>query len=1778
MKQFKEHHEPLIRHFDLLYIQQGVDRLPLSERLDLLPVLLYRIHSNFEESPKHAASLFNLFLRLLHHMTLPPRGTKDDSNLREKFHLIDQGRDAAFVAERIGKLLLYGKIQPGATRCPGLSTDECSFLEQFGKTDTWSPGALGGLGLTETKVVASRFLASGAFTDAERFLPALFASADPNSRISDIGDDILKRASSAVSLEDPAFVERLYNIFLGTRGVVGSLPPRPPLQTKILALLCRSKLATSYIAESTQIVRQGLAPQQLSQQDGSMPASQKGLEASKLRGQVFAFTNWIARISSPTDMASFAPSVVGQLRNYIEDQGWPRPRMEESLKAGDLSSRVYAYESIGLLAAACPQQLLLEPNLELLRWLFTSLSEDPSGNELSMSIEHTLAGVLGAFGTSVDTELETSLASLFLHHMSLNINVNGEDSNGVVRSTRFVAIRFANRCLPYNSIDGRYIDVLALCGHNGERNEVLDEATKGLDPYWHRLLNPKKDGADTGAATDISGKATFPAFPALMDRLFGPEASWNISSTHIASAYATALSFCRNVLLHQALVTANSPPILDDEWERNIDALITNDQDARRKVTSFFHAQTHNVVNFHRSLQTYLQACFRGLVAQSSGNLSRCGDFLLELVGFLPADEYINISKHLMKLRDPILSTNRGLREKASHVFGLLASLKECSEDAVRRMLDIFDQRLQSWEQAVGSHVLQVHGSIVAKSYFLSRSFGRSNPPKNFNDQRSAFLATCFAILDESKDKLLLDGVFVAISELSLYGALTYATVSAPQAHTIVQRLADAGKEGNEKAVQALGHLAMQCGEDDADDSMLEHILDRLHELHTIRKPELQFTIGDALSCAAISWNSKALVSAVDISSTPPMSAPRIKTLSRILDQILADCKTTKPALRQATVIWLLCLVQFCGHRTEVQSHLRECQIAFKGFLADRESLNQESASRGLTLVYEKGNQALKDELIRDLVGSFIGTSSGLAGTVSADTELFDAGALPTGEGSITTYRDIMSLASEVGDSSLVYRFMSLASHDAIWSSRAAFGRFGLSNVLSEASTDGYLAHNPKLYSALFRYRFDPNSNVRAAMNDIWTALVKDPAATINKHFNSIVKDLFKSILGKEWRTRQASCAAVADLVQGRPLEMYEEYLDEIWSLAFKVCDDIKESVRTAAMSLARVLTGILTRALEAGDSSARMADRMLKQVLPFLLSIQGLESGAPEVQEFSRKTVLQIIKKSNGKTLRPFVPEIVGRLLALLSSIEPEMINYLHMNAETFGVTKQEVDDARLKHIRGSSMLEAIERCLDYLDESSMPELQQQLENAIKTVIGLPSKVGCSRVLVSLSTRQNFIFARYADHFLPLARRQVFDRNDTISSAYAAACGYLARLASDEALLKLIDGCRKLYFESDEDRQRMISGDVVYAFSRHATDRFNSFAGELLPFVFVAKHDQYDQARSLFQDTWNENVGGSRAVLLYLKEIIQLSSQYLDSARWSVKHTSAFAVADVVASAGSKISVADAMVIWPVLEKALSGKTWEGKEKVLEAFVQFAKNSDLLKTESKVAEQMEKIMIRESKRNNATYRRHALEYLADFVSLRGEVDMYEHVYELAQPVIDELSGDTEDMDIDSSTGGVSTKTVRELTLANALTALLRSINQTKRSLDGLHSCLSQSLKLVNKVMQSNTESKTVQAAIFDALGTLFQRLHELDVETLPRQLDDELIKYTILVFGAGDQVEPVRHKAAETAVAMAPVARKGARLRSAFAEGLTNTRAPERSSTVQQSLDRARNLLDGSR
>lgn len=136
--------------------------------------------------------------------------------------------------------------------------------------------------------------------------------------------------------------------------------------------------------------------------------------------------------------------------------------------------------------------------------------------------------------------------------------------------------------------------------------------------------------------------------------------------------------------------------------------------------------------------------------------------------------------------------------------------------------------------------------------------------------------------------------------------------------------------------------------------------------------------------------------------------------------------------------------------------------------------------------------------------------------------------------------------------------------------------------------------------------------------------------------------------------------------------------------------------------------------------------------------------------------------------------------------------------------------------------------------------------------------------------------------------------------------------------------------------------------------------------------------------------------MILYSREINELSIQNLDCPKWTIKHTAALTIADVVASSGAEISGANAAAIWPALEKALALKTFDGKEKVLDAFVKFMKAGfKLWEAEPTIAAQTKKIAIREAKRQNDVYRPHAFASLGEYSEARKDIDMFDDVYSI---------------------------------------------------------------------------------------------------------------------------------------------------------------------------------------
>ena len=74
-------------------------------------------------------------------------------------------------------------------------------------------------------------------------------------------------------------------------------------------------------------------------------------------------------------------------------------------------------------------------------------------------------------------------------------------------------------------------------------------------------------------------------------------------------------------------------------------------------------------------------------------------------------------------------------------------------------------------------------------------------------------------------------------------------------------------------------------------------------------------------------------------------------------------------------------------------------------------------------------------------------------------------------------------------------------------------------------------------------------------------------------------------------------------------------------------------------------------------------------------------------------------------------------------------------------------IDRLRSRIVSQSPISEAIENSLRFVDAEVIAELAPKLEATIKGAIGMPTKIGCSRVLITL-------FTRHVDDVRPIADR----------------------------------------------------------------------------------------------------------------------------------------------------------------------------------------------------------------------------------------------------------------------------------------------------------------------------------------------------------------------------------------------------------------------------------------
>lgn len=651
---------------------------------------------------------------------------------------------------------------------------------------------------------------------------------------------------------------------------------------------------------------------------------------------------------------------------------------------------------------------------------------------------------------------------------------------------------------------------------------------------------------------------------------------------------------------------------------------------------------------------------------------------------------------------------------------------------------------------------------------------------------------------------------------------------------------------------------------------------------------------------------------------------------------------------------------------------------------------------------------------------------------------MFEEGVLgktPTG-GNITTYKELCSLASDLNQPDLIYQFMQLANHNSMWNSKlgAAFGLQSISK-LAKVKMEPYLI---KIVPRLFRYKYDPTPKIQNSMISIWESIIADTNETIELYYWQIVDELNENLTNKEWRVRIACCLAVRDIIK-RPAglklrsdvsktkpaaadqqrmetdeEVAEPELLQMWTQLFRVMDDIHEGTRLAADGTAKVLGKVCVVA--ASCDHGKSGSRISATILPFLLET-GVTNTVAEIRQLSIKTISELID-SSGNLIAPHLTLLVPCLLRATGELEGSKLSYLSARHAGSSETQEAIDSLRAEAAKSHYCTETLSKCLKYIDYPELEKMTPGILDVMKTSVSLGSKIASAHFLCSVSMRLGAEMTPLVSKYIKVCFGGLSDRNHTVRKYYASAIGHMIGYAKESTVNNTFNKLTDLYF--DQPANRAIPQVIASANKRH-TEFLKDYSAQVLPLLFYAMHEEVtEENRStveLWKDLWIDISPGDAGIRMNLDTITTILEKTIENSSWRLKSQSANSIATIAQRLGTNLDAVNRIRLINLILKNIAGRTFQGKERFLEAIASLNKNLNAEETELRV--KIIDAVMREARKEEPVYRTCALKALGNVLD-DSQIDRFEEVYNMVwylldkQELVEKAAGDEDNKNMTS--------------------------------------------------------------------------------------------------------------------------------------------------------------------
>ncbi|KAH9741790.1 ARM repeat superfamily protein [Citrus sinensis] len=1507
------HAASMVKNFCIVYIEMAFDRASFKEKEDMGPVLI----ANVSKLPQQHQ---DIILRIAARVIGECHASGIDNEVAPKYRSISGSQDRELFIEFCRHTMLYQMPPQGGGSPPGLSVVQANRVigKNPLKSDVILTMKLGILNVIEAMELTPELV----------YPIYLSACVDRQDPVVKRGEELLKKKAFGANLEDPNLVNRLFLLFNGTLAAENIPqesrvnPGNAALKTKLMSIFCRSITAANSFPATLQCIFGCMYGT-----DTTIRLKQLGME----------FTVWVFKHANLDQLKLMGPVILNGILKLLDGYSYS----DSDSVARDTKS--FAFQAIGLLAQRLPQ--LFRDKIEMAVRLFDALKLEASSLRL----------VIQEATTSLATAYKDGIADLLILIMQVLENTAMIPYIATInQQLRISHLPSRKALLGYMTSQGAQpavlieLEKLLLHNFNAEQSEVRFCAVRWATSLFDLQHCPSRFICMLGAADpklDIREMA--------LEGLFPVKDEGRLISQNPDIIYPKLGSMLEYILKQQ-------PKFVDSTEMREQKLLFPSNMYVAmiKFLLKCFELELEQnkdlekSLEFMSSVETLCLLLEHAMATEGSVELhATASKTLITIASHLPEMIASHYSQRVIWLKQLLSHMDWDTREAVARLLGI-ASTALPSATSTALISELVSKTTEMQKLRFEAQ----HGVLCAIGYVTANSMCRSPAIPE-----ALFQSTLKCLVDvvNSETATLSSVAMQALGHIGLcvpLPPLIHASDSVDILEILHEKLSKLLSGDDTKAIQKIVIALGQICAKETSSLHLNSSLNLIFSLCRSKVEDILFAAGEALSFlwgavpvtadvilktnyTSLSMSSKFLMGDMD-SSWSTLSSDwkceanedcRVMIRDTISKKLFDDLLySSRKEERCAGAVWLLSLTMYCGHHPTIQQMLPEIQEAFSHLLGEQNELTQELASQGMSVVYELGDASMKQNLVDALVTTLTGSGKRKRTVkLAEDSEVFQEGAIGEGlgGGKLSTYKELCNLANEMGQPDLIYKFMDLANYQVSLNSKRG-AAFGFSKIAKQAG-DALKPHLRLLIPKLVRFQYDPDKNVQDAMAHIWKSLVADPKRTIDEHLDLIFDDLLIQSGSRLWRSREASCLSLADIIQGRKFDQVGKHLRRIWTAAFRAMDDIKETVRIAGDKLCRSVTSLTIRLCDVTLTEISDARQSMDIVLPFLLA-EGILSKVDIISKASIGVVMKLVKGA-GIAIRPHLSDLVSCMLESLSSLEDQGLNYIELHAANAGIQTEKLENLRISIAKGSPMWDTLDLCINVVDTESLDQLVPHLARLVRSGVGLNTRVGVASFISLLVQKIGMDIKPYTSMLLRLLFPVVKEEKSAAAKrAFASACASVLKYAAPSQAQKLIEETAALHI--DDKNSQISCAILLKSYSSVASDVLSGYHAVIVPVIFISRFEDDKYVSDLFEELWEENTSGDRVTLqLYLGEIVSLICEGIASSSWSSKRKSAKAICKLGEILGESLSNYHHVLLESIM-KEVPGRLWEGKDALLYA------------------------------------------------------------------------------------------------------------------------------------------------------------------------------------------------------------------------------------------------------